>query len=101
MTPDYMDLAELKGSRGYHKLQSLWAEHGLKIMDNFNKQSKLSGKDQSLRYYAGQWNGFDLAVGMLERALNEIQRQLGNAEESNRVETILSKLTDRTGDKQP
>lgn len=98
MTPDYMDLAEVRGSRGYQKLQALWAEQGLKIMENLNKQSKLTGKDTSLRYYAGQWNGFDLAVGMLERALEDIQRKLGNERESTKVDDILSKLNDRTGE---
>lgn len=98
MTPDYMDLAELKSSRGYQKLQTLWAEQGLKIMENLNKHSKLTGKDTSLRYYAGQWNGFDLAIGMLERAILEIHRQLGNETESNNVDQILSKLNDRRGE---
>lgn len=92
MTPDYMDLAELRQSHGYQKLQGLWATQGLKIMENLNKSAKLAGKDTSLRYYAGQWSGFDLAIGMLERALEDIQRKLGNEKEASNVDQLLSRL---------
>lgn len=97
MTQDFSDLSELKNMRGYQKLQMLWAEQGLKIMDALNKASKLSGKDSSLRYHAGEWHGFDLAIGMLDRAMSEIQRQMGNEKEASTVDQILSKL-DRRGD---
>lgn len=98
MTPDYNDLLVLRNSLGYQKLQALWAEQGRKIMEALNKASKLSGKDSSLRYHAGEWHGFDLAIGMLERALSEIQRQMGNEKEASTVDDILSKLNDRRGE---
>lgn len=98
MTPDYLDLVELRKLRGYQKLQALWAEQGMKIMENLNKHSKLTGKDTSLRYYAGQWNGFDMAIGMLERAVEEIQRQIGNAAESTTVDELMEKLNQRKGE---
>lgn len=100
MNQDYSDLSEIRHSRGYQKLQALWAEQGLKIMENLNKNAKLTGKDTSLRYHAGQWNGFDIAVGMLERALNDMQRQMGNEQEATTVDKILEKLN-RTGEQKP
>lgn len=98
MTQDYTDLSETRNSRGYQKLQALWAEQGMKIMENLNKHSKLTGKDTSLRYFAGQWNGFDLAVGMMERAMSEIARQMGNEQETRTVDKIMGKLNNLTGE---
>lgn len=98
MTQDYTDLAETRSSRGYQKLQALWVKQGADIMKALNKASREKGKDESLRYYAGLWFGFDAAIGQLERALDEISRTMENKSESSKVDDILSKLNDRRGE---
>jgi hypothetical protein len=98
MNEDYTDLSALRGLRGYHKLQLLWAAEGKEIMKSLNKHSKLAGKDTSLRYYAGLWAGFDMAIGALDRALQEIERQMGNDQETSTVDELLKRAEER---KQP
>ena len=98
MIEDLNDLTNLKHSQGYQKLQALWAVEGQKIMESLQRNSRMAGKDTSLRYYAGMWHGFDLAIGQLERALEELHRQVGNENEKTNVDALISKITNMRGE---
>lgn len=74
MNTDYMDLKMLHGMRGYQKLQALWAHEYVRIVDGMRKAAK-KGQETNWRYYAGQMEGFDLAVTHLERALLQMEKE--------------------------
>jgi hypothetical protein len=95
MTEDYGDLSDLKSRRGYQKLQALWVRQGKDIMNALNKASKERGKDDSLRWNAGVWYGFDLAIGQLDRALAEMERDMENKEETTSVDKLLELARER------
>lgn len=72
---DYFDLKMLQGTRGYQKLQALWAHEGAKILDSIQKVAAKSNGESSWRYVAGQMKGFDLAITHLERALLQMEKE--------------------------
>lgn len=89
---DYRDLLSLKNHPGFLKLQALWTQNAQEIMKKLDQATKLSGKDQPLRYHAGQWNGFNIAISRLEIALEAMSRVVENEEEAFSLEDTLSKI---------
>jgi hypothetical protein len=73
MTTDYNDLKALELSTGYLKLQALWGHEGQKILDAVKRAGK-KGNETSWRYYAGQMEGFELAITHLHRALADMEK---------------------------
>lgn len=94
---DYNDLKSLKNHPGYLKLQALWTRDAQEIMGSLDRVTKLSGKDQPLRYHAGRWNGFNVAIGHLDRALEDMERVVDNKESDFDLEETLKEIR---GDKQ-
>lgn len=92
---DYMDLNDLRNNRGYQLLMVAWATQGKEIMASMQKACKLSGKDTTLRYCAGMWAGFDLAVGALDRAIEEVERLEENKKEEISTDELLKKIRDQ------
>lgn len=74
MNSDYLDLAQLKSSRGYQKLQALWAHEYAVLMMGLQKAAA-KGQESAWRYYAGQLKGADLMTGMLDRALLQMDKE--------------------------
>ena len=97
MNGEYQNLKVLQGSNGYKILEELWAIQGKKIMDAFQKATRERSKDESLRWHAGQWQGFDLAVGMLARALADMEREDQNLNSDRDAEKILKELDEIGG----
>lgn len=89
---DYMALNELRSHRGYQLLMVAWAQQGKEIMAAMNKACKLSGKDTTLRYCAGMWAGFDFAVGALDRAIQDVEREEENKKEEISTDELLKKI---------
>jgi len=71
---DGMTLMQLIQHPGYLRLQMGWAGEGKIIHDAMKKACREKGSDQSLRYYAGMWEGFDAAIGMLERMIHDAEK---------------------------
>jgi hypothetical protein len=99
---DLKDFSDLRNHPGYQKLQLLWQEQGKDIMTALNKASREKSKDESLRWHAGSFYGFDLAIGQLDRAIADVTRKLENTKvnEGPSVEEVLRKLGERKGESQ-
>ena len=98
MNTDYVDLKSLQGTRGYQKLQLLWAHEGAKIMDALQKSAAKS-QESAWRYYAGQLKGFDLAITHLERALLQMEQAgEGDSPATRTVEELLNEIRKPNGD---
>lgn len=89
---DYRDLMALRSHPGFQKLQALWTQDAQEIMKKLDQVTKLSGKDQPLRYHAGQWNGFNRAIARLDLALDEMGRVVENTEDSLDIEATIAKI---------
>lgn len=95
MSAEYTHLMALQESQGYKILQALWAKEHAEIVKAMRKAGK-RGNETSWRYFAGQQEGFELAVTHLERALLEMQ--VKSAEEghesdpSNQIEELFNQL---------
>ena len=94
MNSDYFDLKNLENSMGYKKLQALWAHEGAEVMKSMTKAAA-KGQESAWRYYAGQLKGFELAIGQLLRALEEMEKEGAAEQESQHqmtAEEILNEL---------
>lgn len=89
---DYRDLKSLRNHPGYLKLQAMWTQNAQDIMRALDRTTKLSGKDQPLRYHAGQWNGFNIAIGRLDIALEEMGRVVENQEDNLDYEAVIKEI---------
>ena len=74
MNNDYFDLKQLQQSRGYQKLQALWAHEYAALMMGLQRAAS-KGQESAWRYYAGQLKGADLMTGQLERALVQMEKE--------------------------
>ncbi len=95
MNTDYFDLKQLQGSRGYQKLQALWAHEYALLMIGLQKAAA-KGQESPWRYYAGQLKGADLMTGMLDRALLQMEKE-GEAE-SPATEAVEELMREIRGD---
>lgn len=71
---DYFDLKALLAMRGYSKLQALWAHEYAKVMETLQKVAGRNN-ESSWRYQAGILRGFDLAIGQLDRAILQMEKE--------------------------
>ena len=96
MNMDYADLKELQMSRGYAKLQALWAHEYSEVMKGIQRAGA-KGQESAWRFYAGQLKGFDLAVGQLDRALLQMEKE-GESETpaSKDVEELFRKIKEES-----
>lgn len=92
MNVDYNDLKQLQMSRGYQKLQALWAHEYMVLMRGI-QNAAAKGQESAWRYYAGQLKGADLMTGQLDRALLQMEKE-GEGQESSttNVEELLKKI---------
>lgn len=74
MNSDYLDLKMLQQSKGYQKLQALWAHEYAVLMIGLQKAAA-KNQESAWRYYAGQLKGADLMTGQLDRALLQMERE--------------------------
>lgn len=74
MNTDYFDLKQLQQHAGYAKLQALWAHEYAVLMTGLQKAAA-KGQESAWRYYAGQLKGADMMVGLLDRALLQMEQQ--------------------------
>jgi hypothetical protein len=93
---DYFDLKQLQGTRGYQKLQALWAHEGAKILDSVQKAAA-KNNETNWRYVAGQMKGFDLAITHLERAILQMEKE-GETGESPATEAVEELMKDIRGE---
>lgn len=92
MNADYLDLKTLQSSRGFQKLQALWAhQYGL-VMIGLQK-SAAKGTESYWRYQAGILKGYDLAIGQLERSILQMEKE-GEADNPGTmdVEALMNKI---------
>lgn len=98
MTAEYNHLMSLKMSEGYKVLQALWAHQHGKIVEAMRKAGK-KGNETSWRYFAGQNEGFELAITQVERALEDMQKTMENenpqADPSRDIEELLNNLKEK------
>lgn len=97
MNADYNDLKSLHLSIGYQKLQALWAHEGAMVMNGLQRAAA-KGQESSWRYYAGQMKGFELAIGQLERALLQMEKE-GEQDKPNE-KTAAEIIAELRGEKQ-
>jgi hypothetical protein len=95
MNSEYNDLYQLKNSKGYEFLVSLWAIQHQKIVDALRKAGK-QNKEMNWRYFAGQQEGFEIAITQVDRALKEMADKgvdtIANEEAAKQVEDLMKKL---------
>jgi competence protein ComGC len=96
MNMDYSDLKNLRNSIGYQKLQALWAHEGAMVMNGLQRAAG-KGQESAWRYYAGQMKGFELAIGQLERALLQMEKD-GESEEA-QTKTAAEIIAELRGEK--
>lgn len=89
---DYFDLKTVQGTRGYQKLQALWAHEYSEVMKGIQKTAARNNESH-WRYQAGILKGFDLAIGQLDRALLQMEKdgEVPNPEEKT-AEQIIKEL---------
>ena len=97
MNADYNDLKQLQGSIAYQKLQALWAHEGAMVMNGLTRAAS-KGQESAWRYYAGQMKGFELAIGQLERAILQMEKE-GAGEQEN-TKTAAEIIAELRGEKQ-
>lgn len=89
---DYMDLKMLHGLRGYQKLQALWAHEYGEVMKTLQKTAS-KNNESHWRYQAGILRGFDLAIGQLDRALLQMEKEgEGDSPATKTVEELLREI---------
>jgi repressor of nif and glnA expression len=95
MRAEYNHLYSLRNSEGYTVLLALWALQHEKIVNAMRKSGK-SGKESAWRYYAGQLEGFEVAITQVERAMKDMEEKgeesLANKEAEQQVEDLLKKI---------
>jgi hypothetical protein len=95
MTNEYQALMHLRSSPGWPVLQALWAIQHQKIVEAMRKAGK-SNKELNWRYYAGQNEGFELALTQVDRALSDMEKARETAPETaeaqKQVEDLLRKV---------
>ncbi len=97
MNTDYYDLKQLQASRGYQKLQALWAHEGAKLLDSLQKVAS-KNNESNWRYTAGKMAGFDLAITHLERAILQMEKE-GETGESPATEAVEALMKEIRGEK--
>lgn len=91
MKAEYSALIALQNSAGWPVLQSLWALQHRKIVDAARKAGK-QGKESAWRWYAGQLEGFEVAITQLDRALEDMRREDENVEASQEAQEQVDEL---------
>lgn len=91
MTSEYTALLQLKASPGWDILQALWIKEHEKIVDAMRRAGK-RGNETSWRYFAGQQEGFDLAIMQLHRALAEMESKEEDVHESVEAKQQIDEL---------
>ena len=98
MNTDYYDLKSLLASRGYQKLQALWAHEYAAVMMSLQKAAS-KNQESAWRYYAGQIKGADLITGQLERALLQMEKEGLDEAESPATQTVTELLNEIRGER--
>lgn len=74
---------------------ALWAIQHQKIVDALRKAGK-QNKEMNWRYFAGQQEGFELALTQVDRAMKEMEEKgedvVANVEAQRQVEDLLKKI---------
>jgi uncharacterized protein (UPF0335 family) len=70
---DYFDLKMLQNMKGFQKLQALWAHEYAIVMKSL-QLAAAKNNESNWRFQAGILKGFDIAIGQLERAITDIER---------------------------
>lgn len=95
MKSEYHALSSLKMHPGWVILQALWAIQHKKVVEATRKSGKL-GKESPWRWYAGQLEGFEIAITQLDRAIQDMEKEnedLAPAHEAQeQVEALLKKI---------
>lgn len=84
-------LNSLKNSPAYQRLQAGWALQAKIIMAGMQKACMEKSNDHSMRYWAGQWNGFELAIGMLDRMISDAEKE--SKSPAQKVQDIINRRT--------
>lgn len=95
MKSEYNILASLKAHPGWIILQALWAiQHG-KVVEATRKAGK-QGKESPWRWFAGQLEGFEIAITQLDRAMADMEKEnediAPSHEAQEQVQALLEKL---------
>jgi len=98
MNSDYLDLKQLQQSRGYAKLQALWAHEYAALMTGLQKAAS-KNQESAWRFYAGQLKGADLMTGQLERALLQMEREGENLESERNEKSAAEIIAELRGEK--
>lgn len=96
---DYWDLKQLQNHAGYQKLQALWAHEGMQVISGMQKAASRNN-ESNWRYQAGIGKGFDLAIGMLERALMQMEKEGEADTPTPAAQTVDELMKEIRGDKQ-
>lgn len=88
---EYNALASLRTHQGYAVLQALWVASGQELMKRLQTAAG-KGQESAWRYYAGQVFGFEVAIGQLERALKEMERDAENTRESMDIDKVITQI---------
>ena len=95
MKAEYHQLKQLENHSGYQILMTLWAIQGQKILEASRRAAK-KPNESSWRYYAGQQEGFELAITQLQRSLKDMEKDSENTEATVRtneeIEELLGKI---------
>ncbi|PWT87989.1 MAG: hypothetical protein C5B54_11360 [Acidobacteria bacterium] len=95
MKAEYNHLTALKQHPGYDILMALWAFQFQKIVSAVRKAAK-QNKELNWRYFAGQQEGFELAITQIERSLKEMEEKSdeapANVEAQAQVDDLLRKI---------
>jgi hypothetical protein len=91
MKGDYIELKGLQSSRAYKLLQALWVQQGADILKAQSKAAK-KGQESSWRFYAGQAEGFAIAINQLDSALLAMEHE-GEGDQINSADEV-AKLFD-------
>lgn len=91
MRGEYAALKGLQSHPGYKILQALWLHEHAKIVESMRKAAR-KNQESSWRFYAGQQEGFDLAVTHLDRALTDMERQEENVQEQKTADQLLREI---------
>ena len=91
MDNDYHDLKQLLSSKGYQKLQALWAHEYTALMMGLQRAAS-RGQESAWRYFAGQLKGADLMTGMLDRALAQMEKDGEIEQPAKTAAEIISEL---------
>lgn len=89
MKKEYVALTGLKKFPGYEVLQELWNAQYLKIQEAMDSAAK-RGSETAWRYWAGQDKGFKLAVTQLDRAIEQMEREMD--EDRKPQDSVVDKL---------